>query len=153
MSIRKLYVLSLLLVVATAGCTGDAARESRAGKQANAKETRTGLASYYGPGLQGKKTASGEVFDKTEMVGAHPTYPFGTRVKVTNLRNGRKVEVRIADRGPTPEHQKRGVIIDLSEQAAVELGFRKMGKTRVQVEVLEWGEKPRPDAVARSPSG
>ncbi len=150
MSIRKLFLLSLLSAAVAAGPDA-AARNDRSGKEAHAKATRTGFASYYGAGLVGKKTASGEVFDKTEMVAAHPTYPFGTRVRVTNLANGRSVDVRIADRGPTPANQKRGVIIDLSEQAAVKLGFRKKGKTRVKVQVLEWGEKERQDTVARSP--
>ncbi len=152
MSIR-LFSLSLLFVIATAVCPDGAARESRSGKQSTTKETRTGIASYYGPGLEGKKTASGEVFDKTEMVGAHPTYPFGTRVRVTNLSNGRVVDVRIADRGPTPENQKRGVIIDLSEQAAVKLGFRGKGTTRVKVEVLQWGQKDRQETGRSIPAG
>jgi peptidoglycan lytic transglycosylase len=118
-------------------------------KGAQANGTRTGLASYYGKGLHGRKTASGEAFDKADMVAAHPTYPLGTRVKVTNLNNGRSEEVRINDRGPTRENQKRGVIIDLSEQAATKLGFRKKGKTRVKVEVLEWGEKAGKEMAAR----
>ncbi len=121
--------------------------EQSKGKQA--KGTRTGMASYYGKGLHGRKTASGEPFDKTDMVAAHPTYPLGTRVKVTNLSNGRSEEIRINDRGPAPKMQKRGVIIDLSEQAATRLGFRKKGKTWVKVEVLEWGGKARDQMVAR----
>jgi rare lipoprotein A len=107
------------------------------------------MASYYGKGLHGRKTASGEAFDKTDMVAAHPTYPLGTRVKVTNLSNGRSEEIRINDRGPAPKMQKRGVIIDLSEQAATRLGFRRKGKTWVKVEVLEWGGKARDQMVAR----
>src|SRR5512141_873697 len=66
----------------------------------NASQTRYGMASYYGKGLQGKKTADGETFDKNQISAAHPTYPLGTRLKVTNLRNGRAVNVRINDRGP-----------------------------------------------------
>jgi rare lipoprotein A len=118
-------------------------------KGAQAKGTRTGMASYYGKGLHGRKAASGEAFDKADMVAAHPTYPLGTRVKVTNLNNGRSAEVRINDRGPTRENQKRGVIIDLSEHAATKLGFRNKGKTRVKVEVLEWGEKERQQTAMR----
>ena len=110
-------------------------------KGAQPKGTRTGLASYYGKGLQGRKTASGEVFDKMQMVAAHPYYPLGTRVKVTNLGNGRSEELRVIDRGPAPEHRYEGVIIDVSEAAATRLGFRKKGRTRVKVEVLEWGKK------------
>src|SRR5262245_15768274 len=62
-------------------------------------EERQGLASYYGPGFEGRVTASGETFDKNAMVAAHPTYPFGTVVRVTNLANGRRVIVRVVDRG------------------------------------------------------
>lgn len=105
------------------------------------QRVRYGLASYYGKGLQGKKTAEGEVFDKNEISAAHPTYPLGTRVKVTNLRNGRSINVRINDRGPIQKHRNQGVIIDLSEQAARELGFKRDGRTRVKTEVLEWGEE------------
>ena len=118
-------------------------------KGTQARGTRTGMASYYGKGLHGRKTASGEAFDKADMVAAHPTYPVGTRVKVTNLSNGRSEEVRINDRGPTRGNQKRGVIIDVSEQAATKLGFRKKGKTRVKVEVVEWGEKAGKEMAAR----
>lgn len=110
---------------------------------------RYGLASYYGKGLQGKKTADGEVFDKNDISAAHPTYPLGTRLRVTNLRNGRAINVRINDRGPAQQHRKQGVIIDLSEQAARELGFKRDGRTRVKTEVLEWGEAPAKTAESR----
>ncbi len=113
--------------------------QERASKTPAAKNV--GLASYYGKGLHGRRTAGGEIFDKNEMVAAHPTYPLGTRVRVTNLGNGRSEVVRIIDRGPTRENTRRGVIIDLSESAAVKLGFRRQGKTRVRTEVLEWGER------------
>ena len=103
-------------------------------------QTRFGLASYYGKGLQGKRTADGEKFDKNDISAAHPSYPMGTRLRVTNLRNGRAINVRINDRGPVHEHRAKGVIIDLSERAAIELGFKRQGKTRVKTEVLEWGE-------------
>jgi len=118
-------------------------RSARPGTEEKAKPrtTRFGLATYYGSGFDGRETSSGEIFDKEEMVAAHPSYPAGTRARVTNVRNGRSQEVRIIDRGPTPEHQDKGVIIDVSEGVATRLGFRKKGKTRVKVEVLEWGEK------------
>jgi rare lipoprotein A len=69
----------------------------------------------------------------------HPTYPFGTAVRVTNLKNGRSVHVRIVDRGPTRGPRGDGVIIDLSRAAAGALGFIGDGRTRVRVEVLRWG--------------
>jgi len=70
------------------------------------------------------------------MVAAHPTYPFGTIVRVTNLENGRSATVRILDRGPA---RANGVIIDVSRRAADKLGFIREGRTRVRLEVLRWG--------------
>ncbi len=102
-----------------------------------ASSSHIGLASYYGPGLQGNTTASGETFDKNQLVAAHPTYPLGTNVRVTNLRNGRAVTVKVVDRGPTPANRAKGVIIDVSEGAAKQLGFRSKGKTRVKTEAVD----------------
>lgn len=106
-------------------------------------ETRVGLASYYARSLQGRETASGERFDRSEMVAAHPRYPLGTRVRVTNRKNGRAIVVRINDRGPARSSRKEGVIIDLSPAAAAKLGMTKDGRSRVKVEVLEWGDDDR----------
>jgi rare lipoprotein A len=79
-------------------------------------------------------TASGIRFDQNAMVAAHPTLPFGTVVRVTNLENGRSVNVRIVDRGPTPSARQTGVIIDLSRAAAESLDFIETGRSRVRVE-------------------
>lgn len=137
-ALRLLGSCAFLLVVTTALGEGKPAQKNRSATEAHAaKTTLVGLASYYGKGLQGKVTASGEVFDKNEMVAAHPTYPLGTRVRVTNLKNGRTQDVRIIDRGPAQIHRGEGVIIDLSENAAVKLGFREQGRTRVKTEVLQ----------------
>ncbi len=92
----------------------------------------TGLASWYGPKFHGKLTASGEVFNQEKFTAAHPTLPWGTRVTVTNLDNGKSVDVRINDRGPF----KGGRIIDVSRAAARALGMVKRGITTVQVEWL-----------------
>jgi rare lipoprotein A len=108
-------------------------------RPASILEVRQGLASYYGPGFEGKLTASGIPFDKTAMVAAHPTYPFGTVVRVTNLANKRRVEVRVVDRGPAKGPRTEGVVIDLSSGAAANLGFIRQGRTRVRLEVLRWG--------------
>ena len=102
-------------------------------------EVRQGLASYYGPGFEGKRTASGIPFDKTALVAAHPTYPFGTVIRVTNLANKRQVEVRVVDRGPARGPRAEGVVIDLSSGAASHLDFIQQGRTRVRLEVLRWG--------------
>lgn len=94
-----------------------------------------GLASWYGPGFAGRRTASGEVFDPAQLTAAHRTLPFGTRVRVTNLANGRSVEVRITDRGPF----KPDRIIDLSRGAAEALDMLRSGVARVRVEPIEPG--------------
>jgi rare lipoprotein A len=92
----------------------------------------TGLASWYGPGFYGRKTASGERFSAKAMTAAHKTLPFGTTVKVTNVDNGKSVVVRINDRGPFV----KGRLIDLSKSAASELGLMGEGTASVEVVAL-----------------
>ena len=91
-----------------------------------------GQASWYGPGFYGNRTASGEVFRPGTFTAAHRTLPFGTRVRVTNLWNGRSTVVRINDRGPF--HGNR--VIDLAHGAASELGLTSSGIAQVRLEVL-----------------
>ena len=94
----------------------------------------TGYASWYGPGFHGKKTANGEIFDQNKISAAHRTLPLPSIVKVTNLENGKFLEsVRVNDRGPFA----RDRILDLSKEAAKELGFVNKGVTKVRVEILE----------------
>jgi rare lipoprotein A len=100
---------------------------------------REGLASYYADRFDGRTTASGSVFDNDSLVAAHPSYPFGSVVRVTNLQNQRTIDGRIVDRGPAPAIRERGVIIDVSRAAAQRLGFITDGRTRVRLEVLTWG--------------
>jgi rare lipoprotein A len=109
----------------------------------SALQTQSGKASYYGKRFHGKKTASGERFDQKALVAAHPSWSFGTLVRVTNKKNGRSVRVRIVDRGPARKARRRGVIIDLSTKAAKTLDFHKQGIAQVHLEVLEWGSKPK----------
>lgn len=104
-------------------------------------QTQRGKASHYGKRLHGKKTASGEIFDQQALVAAHPSWPFGTIVRVTNTKNGRSTKVRIVDRGPAKKARRRGVIIDLSTKTAKTLVFHKKGIAPVRLEVLKWGEK------------
>ena len=106
-------------------------------------QTQSGKASYYGKRFHGKKTASGETFNQQALVAAHPSWPFGTIVRVTNIKNGRSAKVRIVDRGPAKKAQRRGVIIDLSTKTAKTLAFQKEGKAPVRLEVLKWGKKPK----------
>jgi rare lipoprotein A len=95
-----------------------------------------GHASYYGRELAGRKTASGEVFRPEAMTAAHRTLPLGTRLKVTNLANGKAVVLRINDRGPFV----RGRMIDVSHGAAKVLGFASAGTARVKIERLGQGQ-------------
>jgi rare lipoprotein A len=115
--------------------------ESQASEQV--KETKTGVALFLGEDFHSKRTASGEPFDKNALVAAHPSYPLGTIVRVTNLKNEQAVEVRIIDRGPSVKHQKEGVVIDLSHVDAERHNFIKEGRARVRLEVLAWGGEPQ----------
>jgi rare lipoprotein A len=92
-----------------------------------------GIASWYGPGFYGKRTANGERFKKSEMTAAHKTLPFGTKVRVRSLSTGREVSVRINDRGPF----KKGRVIDLSYAAAKKLGILQKGMEKVELVVDE----------------
>src|SRR5262245_49283655 len=103
-----------------------------------AKLPQTGIASWYGPQHQGKRTASGEIFDHTLFTAAHPTLPFGTKIKVTNLANGKSVEVKINDRGPFIDNR----IIDLLLAAAQAFGMTQGGTATVRHE-------PSPDPYNR----
>ena len=94
---------------------------------------QVGTASWYGSQFEGKETASGEAFNMYDLTAAHPTLPLGTRVKVTNLRNGRSVVVRINDRGPVVE----GRIIDLSYSAARALNMKARGLQQVRLDLVE----------------
>ena len=94
--------------------------------------TQSGTASWYGPGFHGKNTSSGEIYDQYDLTAAHPTLPLGTRVAVTNLENGKAVEVRVNDRGPFV----KGRAIDLSYAAARNLGMIGPGTVPVRIEVL-----------------
>jgi peptidoglycan lytic transglycosylase len=91
-----------------------------------------GTASYYGAKFHGRRTASGERFNQEALTAAHKTLPLGIKVRVTNLRNGESVEVKINDRGP----YVRGRIIDLSKGAARKLRMLRSGTAKVKVEVI-----------------
>lgn len=119
--------IPLICFLLVSGCTGL--------QQTSRKEVlsaATGIASYYGEQFRGRVTASGERYDPDKLTAAHLSYPLGTRVRVTNLANGRSVVVRINDRGP----YKAGRIIDLSARAAKEIGLLADGITKVLVQVV-----------------
>lgn len=100
-----------------------------------------GEASWYGPYFHGKTTASGKAFNQYNFTAAHPTFPLGTKVIVTNLNTGESVEVEINDRGPFA----KGRDIDLSKQAAIEIGMTKAGTIPVKIEAEVPPKKTRPN--------
>ncbi len=100
----------------------------------------TGIASWYGPGFDGRRTATGEVYNQEEMTAASTVIPLGSNVMVTNLDNGRAVQVRINDHGPYVKGRK----IDLSHEAARTLGIVTPGTARVRIDVLSQPEGTRP---------
>jgi rare lipoprotein A len=122
---------------ASAAAAPAASTSAAATPAASAGAIETGLAAVYSDRLQGRKTASGERYDRSRLTAAHKTLPFGTRVKVTNTHNRRTVVVRIDDRGPT----QAGRILDLSPAAARALGIRAKGMAEVSAEVV--GEAPK----------
>jgi len=135
--------VATFLVAACAGHPGPAPMESVAtGWQ------EEGEASWYGPGFHGRQTASGEVYDMEAMTAAHRELPFGSRVQVVNLDNGRQTRVRINDRGPFA----RGRVLDLSRAAARELDMLGSGTARVRIEVLEGVAEPAARARAGAAS-
>jgi len=91
-----------------------------------------GLAAVYSDKLAGHKTASGQVFSQSKLTAAHPSLAFGTRVKVTNTKNNKSVEVTINDRGPT----QAGRVIDMSSAAAAKIALRKTTMVPVKLEVV-----------------
>lgn len=111
-------------LVAVSGCAAIPPREPRDGL--------SGLASWYGPRHHGRPTASGEAFDMHALTAAHRTLPLGTRVRVTDVENGRTVVVEITDRGPYAADR----VIDLSYAAARALGVLQRGVAPVRLEVL-----------------
>jgi rare lipoprotein A len=117
-----------LMIVAT-GC----ARRTNARLPARIGSTETGIASWYGVPYNGRPTASGEIFDMEKPTAAHRALPFETWVEITNLSNGKQVDVRITDRGPFV----RGRIIDLSMSAARQIDMVQAGTARVRLRVID----------------
>jgi rare lipoprotein A len=115
----------------TAAPTQPAQPPARKSPAVQLKLPQTGEASWYGAQHQGKPTASGEKFDQARLTAAHRSLPFGTKIKVTNLGNGKTVEVEINDRGPFVENR----IIDLSHAAARALDMKESGTATVRLEL------------------
>jgi rare lipoprotein A len=114
------------------GCIGVPGGHARAEAASARVEDRSLVASWYGASHHGRSTASGEIFDRDGLTAAHRSLPFGTRLQVTNLRNGRTVLVRVNDRGPHAPNRD----LDLSEAAAAQLGMAGRGLALVQAIVI-----------------
>ena len=100
--------------------------------KADYRYSESGIASWYGPGFHGKRTANGEVYDENGLTAAHKTLPMPSMVRVTNLENGRSIQVRVNDRGPF----EAGRVIDMTRRGAQLLGFIQQGTARVRVDIM-----------------
>ena len=102
----------------------------------NHPNTQIGIASYYGKKFHKKRTANGEIFNMYKVSAAHKSYPLGTKVRVTNLENGKSIKLVINDRGPFV----KGRIIDLSYKAARKLDFVNQGTVKVRIDIIRLGD-------------
>ena len=118
--LKQLGIVIALIVLTVAGTSVMAA----------AQKGEEGIANRYNDKFQGKKTASGDVYDKNKLTASHKTLPFGSKAKVTNVENGKSVVVTVNDR----LKKSNPAVIDVSRRAAEELGFVKAGKAKVRVE-------------------
>jgi rare lipoprotein A len=105
---------------------------STASRPRKSKQSMHGLAAVYSDKLNGRKTASGQRFCQVGLTAAHRSLPLGTKVRVTNIRNGKSVVVSINDRGP----RHAGLVIDLSAAAAAKIGMKKTGNALVKLEIV-----------------
>jgi rare lipoprotein A (peptidoglycan hydrolase) len=135
--IRRPFVIALVILVSVAFSFDPTSGFGP--KRYHDGETEKGEASWYGPNFQGKLTADGETFDQNQMTAAHRYLPFNTIVKVTNLSNGKSVELRINDRGPYEDDR----IIDVSSAAADILEMKGPGVVEVELEVIQLGSPGR----------
>ena len=128
-NIRHLFIITIALVISS--CASSAHRPPY-----KIGYVERGIASWYGEAFHGKPTSSGEIYNMYDLTAAHKLMPLGTVAKITNLENDQSVVVKINDRGPFIE----GRIIDLSYSAAREIGMAEKGLSRVEIEVMKWGE-------------
>lgn len=122
----SLVALTATLMLASHSYAGFAGRQTD-----DPAFRQVGVASWYGPGFHGRRTASGERFDQNDLTAAHRNLPLGSEVRVTNLENGRTVTVEINDRGPYVKNR----VLDLSKAAARRLGIIENGVAKVRIEV------------------
>src|SRR6266851_5922354 len=126
------FVLLALFVCGASGCARRPARVQTPAAPARVGAIETGVASWYGVPYHGRRAASGEIYDMEKLTAAHRALPFQTWVEVTNLTNGKRVDVRITDRGPFAH----GRIIDLSQAAAREIDMLGAGTAHVRLRVI-----------------
>jgi len=132
---RQMGLASLLFFIGClAGCAGTTPRSADFPPGYPMGYHERGMASWYGPGFDGRRTANGERFDMRQLTAAHRTLPFGSIVQVRSLVNDRQVVVRINDRGPF----SRGRVLDLSQGAALQLGMIGQGTHRVELNVIAY---------------
>ena len=149
MTVNKFYLLKItdiflvLLVFSLASCANTTSEgflipntwTKNTSKPENIQYTREqmdGVASWYGPNFHGKKTANGEIYNQNHYTVAHKIIPINSRIKITNLENGKIVFARVNDRGP----YKKKRIVDVSKKIAKELGFFQQGKTKVRLDIV-----------------
>lgn len=125
-------LLAVCLAFSSLACPA----RSQAAAPAAVGDRQTGTASYYSDKFQGRRTANGERYDREALTAVHSRLPFGSIIKVTNLRNQRSVELRINDHN----HFRNGRLLDVSRRAARELGFVGAGLAKVEIEVLRYGD-------------
>lgn len=139
MSLRLLSVgvcISCIYTLTGCGASVPRFRSAESGERDNSLSSGhqlTGTASYYADEFHGRKTSNGEVYDMRALTAAHRTLPFNTMVRVVNLENGRSVVVRVNDRGPFKDER----VIDLSLEAATQIGMIAHGTAPVRIEILE----------------
>ena len=136
------FALLAFTVLLVSGCGHRAARVNTPLAPARLGTTETGVASWYGVPYHGRRAASGEIYDMEQLTAAHRRLPFQTWVEVTNLSNGKQVDVRINDRGPFA----KGRILDLSQAAARDIDMLRAGTARVRLKVI-----PPPRVEPREP--
>lgn len=150
LSCRELFGITVVILAASAiqGCSmmsgnpdsssqiRSAPAEAASGEISRSLTTpivQIGMASWYGPGFNGKATASGDIYDEAKFTAAHKTLPLGSKARVVNLKNGKSVEVLINDRGP----HLQGRILDLSQASAKALGMIDRGVAKVQIQLIQ----------------
>ena len=132
-----IYLIPIFILISCSSSNRFAAQKRNENpSQFRSGELLVGYSSYYADKFHGRTTANGEIFDMHDYTAAHRSLPFGTVVLVTNLENGKKVKVRINDRGP----YVKGRILDLSLQAAKEIGLIETGVAKVNIKILKLGE-------------